>query len=93
MLDERIRIATGNREQTIYSPQDVVSCSKYSQGCDGGFPYLVAKYGQDYGIATEECFPYLSGVLTNVSCSAKFEFLARILTGQVQGCGWDSLHL
>ncbi|XP_028818194.1 dipeptidyl peptidase 1 [Denticeps clupeoides] len=58
MLEARIRIMTNNTEQPIFSMQQVVSCSQYSQGCDGGFPYLIGKYVQDYGVVEEECFPY-----------------------------------
>ncbi|GKT36422.1 dipeptidyl peptidase 1-like [Aduncisulcus paluster] len=44
------------------SKQDIVSCSFLSQGCDGGFPRLVAgRYAMDYGFAAEDDCPYLSG--------------------------------
>lgn len=42
MLESRLRVQTNNTMQVELSPQDVVSCSQLSQGCDGGFPYLVA---------------------------------------------------
>ncbi|XP_060627116.2 dipeptidyl peptidase 1 [Anolis sagrei] len=59
MLESRIRILTGNSQTPTLSPQKVVSCSQYSQGCDGGFPYLIAgKYAQDFGVVEEDCFPY-----------------------------------
>ncbi|XP_054454087.1 dipeptidyl peptidase 1 [Anoplopoma fimbria] len=58
MLESRIRILTNNSDTPILSPQQVVSCSEYSQGCDGGFPYLIGKYVQDFGIVDESCFPY-----------------------------------
>uniref|UniRef100_A0AAA9RYR4 dipeptidyl-peptidase I n=1 Tax=Bos taurus TaxID=9913 RepID=A0AAA9RYR4_BOVIN len=30
-----------------------------NQGCEGGFPYLIAgKYAQDFGLVEEDCFPY-----------------------------------
>ena len=46
MIESRIRVATKNQVTVTLSPQDIVSCSGYSQGCDGGFPYLIAgKYG------------------------------------------------
>ncbi|KPP59924.1 dipeptidyl peptidase 1-like, partial [Scleropages formosus] len=54
----RVRILTNNTQQPIFSPQHVVSCSQYSQGCDGGFPYLIGKYVQDFGVVEESCFPY-----------------------------------
>ena len=47
----------------MLSPQSVVSCSAYSQGCDGGFAYLVAKYAEDWGVATDPCFPYEAGIV------------------------------
>ncbi|UYV64704.1 CTSC [Cordylochernes scorpioides] len=39
-----------------------------NQGCDGGFPYLIAgKFGQDYGIVEESCYPYQGA---DSSCSS-----------------------
>lgn len=59
MLEARIRILTNNTQTPILSPQEVVSCSPYAQGCTGGFPYLIAgKYAQDFGLVEENCFPY-----------------------------------
>uniref|UniRef100_A0A8D0DP70 Dipeptidyl peptidase 1 n=1 Tax=Salvator merianae TaxID=96440 RepID=A0A8D0DP70_SALMN len=59
MLESRIRILTNNSQAPTLSPQQVVSCSEYSQGCDGGFPYLIGgKYVQDFGVVEEDCFPY-----------------------------------
>ncbi len=26
--------------------------------CEGGFPYLITKYGEDFGVAMEACYPY-----------------------------------
>ncbi|XP_039257750.2 dipeptidyl peptidase 1-like [Styela clava] len=59
MLEARIRIRSNNSQTPVFSTQEVVSCSNYSQGCAGGFPYLIAgKYAQDYGVIDEECYPY-----------------------------------
>ena len=59
MMESRLRIVTNNTLQVVLSPQDVVGCSEYSQGCEGGFSYLIAgKYAQDFGIVEESCFPY-----------------------------------
>lgn len=41
MLESRLAIASGGRERPTLSVQEVLSCSPYSQGCLGGFPYLV----------------------------------------------------
>jgi len=54
--EARLRIKTKNQNLTVFSTQDIVDCSNYSQGCDGGFPYIVAgKYAEDYGIVEESC--------------------------------------
>ncbi|KAG8182969.1 hypothetical protein JTE90_013421 [Oedothorax gibbosus] len=59
MLEARLRVQTNNKVQVTFSPQDIVSCSEYAQGCEGGFPYLIAgKYAQDFGVTPEECNPY-----------------------------------
>ncbi|KAG8542070.1 hypothetical protein GDO81_027543, partial [Engystomops pustulosus] len=59
MLEARIRVSTKLQQTPILSPQQVVSCSEYSQGCDGGFPYLISgKYIQDFGIVEESDYPY-----------------------------------
>ena len=59
MLEARYRLMTKNTKQPVFSPQDVVSCSEYAQGCEGGFPYLIAgKYAQDFGVVEEMCYPY-----------------------------------
>uniref|UniRef100_A0A8D2LA51 Dipeptidyl peptidase 1 n=1 Tax=Varanus komodoensis TaxID=61221 RepID=A0A8D2LA51_VARKO len=69
MLEARIRILTNNSQTPILSPQQVVSCSQYAQGCDGGFPYLIAgKYTQDFGVVEESCFPYTG---TDSPCTLK----------------------
>ncbi|KAG7261125.1 hypothetical protein CRUP_004313, partial [Coryphaenoides rupestris] len=59
MLEARIRVLTNNSQAPILSPQQIVSCSPYSQGCDGGFPYLIGKYVQDFGIVEESCLAYV----------------------------------
>lgn len=58
-LEGRFRVASNNALTPIFSPQEIVSCSAYAQGCEGGFPYLIAgKYAKDFGVIEEECYPY-----------------------------------
>lgn len=59
MLESRIRIATSNALQPILSVQSLLSCSEYSQGCEGGFPFLAAKFATDFGLVDESCMPYV----------------------------------
>lgn len=68
-LESRIRIQTKNKFKPILSPQDIVSCSHYSQKCHGGFPYLAGKYGKDYYVVPEDCFKYQGS--DSVNCSQK----------------------
>ncbi|XP_022083479.1 dipeptidyl peptidase 1-like [Acanthaster planci] len=59
LQESRYRVLTNNSIRLVLSPQEIVSCSMYSQKCDGGFPYLIAgKYGQDFGLVDDSCFPY-----------------------------------
>mmetsp|Transcript_14109 Transcript_14109/g.31296 ORF Transcript_14109/g.31296 Transcript_14109/m.31296 type:complete len:437 (+) Transcript_14109:65-1375(+) len=77
MLASRGRIHGVN--DLYLSPQEIVSCASdpvtpsrlYAQGCDGGFPYLVAKYAADFGLVTDSCFPYESGIETQAPQCAK----------------------
>jgi len=74
MLESRLRVQTNNTLQVQLSPQDVVSCSQLSQGCGGGFPYLVAgKYAKEFGAVEEECDPYVGegGACTRKSTCLK----------------------
>lgn len=59
MFESRIRVLTNNTKTPVLSTQDIVSCSEYSQGCDGGFAYLISKYAEDFGLVQEQCFPYM----------------------------------
>merc|ERR1712072_1394973 len=59
MIQSRVRILTKNRKKPKLSVQKVLSCSEYSQGCKGGFPFLVGKYAQDYGMAPQKNQPYV----------------------------------
>lgn len=60
MLESRLMIMSKNSIKKVFSPQDVVGCSEYAQGCAGGFPYLIAgKYAEDFGVVEESCFPYM----------------------------------
>jgi len=68
-LESRIRVHSYLKYQPNLSIQDIVSCSPYAQGCDGGFPYLVGKHLEDFGVAETECMPYELGKYYEVSPS------------------------
>ncbi|KAF8822608.1 cathepsin CPC1, partial [Cardiosporidium cionae] len=44
--------------KSTLSPQSILSCSFYNQGCEGGYPYLVAKHAKEIGIPEQHCMNY-----------------------------------
>ncbi|MCL4159226.1 UNVERIFIED_CONTAM: hypothetical protein GTU68_040437, partial [Idotea baltica] len=89
-IEARLRIATQNQRQDIFSPQDVVDCSILSQGCDGGFNYLIAgRYAQDQGLVAEECNLYLgvdTECATDTTCSRTYVSDYSYVGGYYGGC-------
>ena len=108
-MESRIRIMTNNENQVILSPQQIVSCSNYSQGCGGGFPYLVSgnalfrlkrderqvfKYGEDFGLYDDACLPY--NATNPPMCRQQCHNPVRYHTtnyGYVGGCVVSSMSL
>ena len=44
LMESRFRVMTNNRDQPVFSVQEMISCGaqeEYNQGCSGGFGYLV----------------------------------------------------
>lgn len=58
VMEARIRIRSNNRLKPILSPASVISCSRYNQGCAGGYPFLVGKFGKEFGFVEDNCQPY-----------------------------------
>jgi C1A family cysteine protease len=57
-LESRLRIMTNNKDKTRFSKQFPLSCSFYSEGCEGGYPFLVGKFFSEFELVPEDCFPY-----------------------------------
>lgn len=71
-LEARYRVASHLAFRPILSPQEVVSCSFYNQGCEGGYPFLVAKHGSEFGMVDAECNPYTArNSACKTSCSSE----------------------
>ncbi|GIQ82750.1 peptidase C1A, partial [Kipferlia bialata] len=69
-MEARLRVKSANKDKIYLATQDVVSCSPYSEGCDGGFAYNVGKYAHDYGIVSLNNFAY-QPPFSGVPCSNK----------------------
>jgi cathepsin C len=56
MLESRLKILYDH--DVDLSVQHSLDCSIYNQGCSGGYPYLVMKYGNEFEYIPESCKPY-----------------------------------
>jgi len=75
MIQSRVRVLTKNRKKPKLSAQKVLSCNEYGQGCKGGFPFLVGKYSQDYGMSDASAQPYVGQ--TGVQCKKNAKVTTR----------------
>jgi len=66
-LESRLRIQTLNKDQTLFSRQHPLSCSFYTEGCEGGYPLLVGKFFYEFEILPEACFPLRKDGIINCS--------------------------
>lgn len=69
-VGEKAWATVGAEARAVVSAQAVVSCSVYNQGCDGGFPYLVGKFGHDVGFVPAVCMGYTA---QNSACELSSE--------------------
>lgn len=56
MLEARLKFKYNHEVQL--SVQHPVDCSIYNQGCEGGFPFLVLKFADEFELLPEHCKPY-----------------------------------
>jgi len=90
-LESQVRIMTNNTQTPVFSPQDIVSCSEYAQGCDGGFPFLIAgKHAKDFGVVAESCNAYLGTDTatcgTDETCSRTYTYHYQYVGGYYGAC-------
>ena len=74
-----------------------MGCSQYSQGCEGGFPYLIAgKYAQDFGAVEESCFPYTgkdSDCISEANCTRYYGTDYYYIGGYYGACNEPQMRL
>lgn len=66
MLESRLKIK--NKIEEKLSLEHVLNCSVYNQGCDGGYSYLVLKFGHELEMIPEKCENFNHGTY---SCNKK----------------------
>jgi len=57
-LSDRFCIHSSSHELMLLSAQDVTSCDKSDQGCNGGWLETAWSYFVRSGVVTEKCWPY-----------------------------------
>lgn len=70
VLSDRTAIATG-KASPVLSAEDLVSCDKSDEGCNGGELPHAWKYLVSTGIVTDSCLPYTSGDGKVPKCATK----------------------
>lgn len=58
MLESRLKLLTNFEFSEQLSIEYLISCVFYTEGCSGGYPTLLHKFIQEFGIVTEKCMKY-----------------------------------
>ncbi|XP_018021969.1 dipeptidyl peptidase 1, partial [Hyalella azteca] len=98
VIESQLLLRSQGSENLDLSAEDIVGCSRLSQGCDGGFPYLIAgRYGQDMGLVSEKCIPYdnVGGACDHKrdSCRKIYTTEYRYVGGYFGACNEDEMLL
>ncbi|KAK2947945.1 putative Dipeptidyl peptidase 1 [Blattamonas nauphoetae] len=68
-VESRLLIESKGEIDVSLAMQDIVSCSTYSQKCDGGYAVEVGAWLKDHGTVEYKCFPYEA--LNDLPCGQK----------------------
>ncbi|GMH51139.1 hypothetical protein TL16_g00947 [Triparma laevis f. inornata] len=76
----------------ILSPQNIVSCDKTSQGCNGGWTESAYTYVKNNGgLETESDYPYTSWIGNSGTCKADSSKAAATISGYTTVSGEDNM--
>merc|ERR1719335_1645567 len=50
----------GSEQKDRISVRQHLACNPYQQGCDGGYPYLMALWGLENDMVTDRCFEQMA---------------------------------
>lgn len=48
-----------NKQSIVLSPQNLVDCSEENEGCGGGWLHYAMDYIEEFGIESDEDYPYI----------------------------------
>mmetsp|Transcript_9761 Transcript_9761/g.19804 ORF Transcript_9761/g.19804 Transcript_9761/m.19804 type:complete len:159 (-) Transcript_9761:213-689(-) len=79
-------------ETVILSPQQIVSCDRTSQGCNGGWTESAYTYIKNNGgLETEDDYPYTSWIGNSGTCKSDSSKAAATLSGYTTVSGEDNM--
>merc|ERR1719171_317822 len=58
MLSARHKISQKDPDALPWSINAPLMCGEYNQGCKGGYPFLMTKWGEDVGLVPATCMRY-----------------------------------
>lgn len=58
-FESRVMIYTNGKLHPKLSLGQIKDCNWYTEGCDGGLPINIAKYGWEFQLVSEECYPLI----------------------------------
>lgn len=93
MIEARLKLIY-NHEVNL-SVQHALDCSFYNQGCDGGYPFLVMKFANEFEMITEVCKPYteVDGKCNQNTCNIKqLPFIYRVINYKYIGGSYGACN-
>ncbi|TNV80537.1 hypothetical protein FGO68_gene13534 [Halteria grandinella] len=95
-VESRIKIATG--KEVILSPQFLLSCNFFNEGCSGGWPLLNGFFTQIFSLPLESCAPYESSThhstcASFAHCPPAVDILSASYLGGYYGASSESLMM
>ncbi len=71
-------------QNLTFSAQQIMDCDQNGEGCNGGTPQSAFQYAAQYGLQTEETYPYKGGNGENFKCKYNAsEAIKGLCTGSV----------
>jgi cathepsin C len=71
MLTARHKVKTNNTNAEPWSISFPLHCGEYTQGCNGGYGFLVSKWSEDVGLIPASCAPYNTSGTCHSTCDPK----------------------
>jgi len=72
MMTARRRIQEQDPDAEQFSIEFPLFCSEYNQGCDGGYPNLIAHWSHDVGLVPDSCAKYdTDSTQCSLTCDTK----------------------